>query len=111
MTHGFMSILKEDVRVITKDGFEIGLFLFRLFIVRKFRFLVLLKFLFLSGNDFFNQAHTHLQVKLVSKSSEGFSAALGFLCLRALCLSLAFSFWIPVRYWSRILLLRVFQPL
>src|SRR5687768_286969 len=64
MTHGFMSILKEEVSVITKDGFEIGLFLFRLFIVREFRFFVLLKFLFLSATDFFNQVYTHLHVKV-----------------------------------------------
>src|SRR5688572_1672651 len=68
-----MSILKEEVSVITKDGIKIGLFLFRLFIVRKFRFFVLLKFLFLSVTDFFNQVHTHLHVRASARVLWGLS--------------------------------------
>src|SRR5690242_5837851 len=66
MTHGFMSILIQGmIRVfICMDEFEIGLLLLRLFIVRDVRFFVLLKFLFLSWTNLFNQVHTKVSVRV-----------------------------------------------
>src|SRR5689334_22975716 len=65
MTHGFMSILKEDVRIlISMDEFEISLFFLRLFIVREDRLLLVLKLLLLRRAEFFNKIDMHVSVRV-----------------------------------------------
>ena len=65
MTHGFMSILKEDVSVlISMDEVEIGLFFLRLFIVRENRLLLVLKLLLFRRAEFFNEVDAYVRIRV-----------------------------------------------
>ena len=67
MTHGLMSILREnfcflreDFCFICMDELEIGLFFLRLLIVSEGRLILSLKLLLFGDTNLFNQINTHV---------------------------------------------------